>query len=100
VIPLRDLIGTILHDIQANREESVSLNKPTLIDPRLYTIDAAQVLSIVSPALSLVLKPSKTRYNKSKKRTRVDIANDSDNDGTLPLAVKKIDLGAALMGLL
>jgi hypothetical protein len=99
VMPLRDLIGTILHDVQANGEESVSLNKPTLIDPRLHTIDAAQALSTASPAPSLVLKPSKTPYNKSKKRTRVDTADNSDNDGTLPLAAKKIDLGAALMGL-
>jgi hypothetical protein len=99
VMPLRDLIGTILHDVQANGEESVSLNKPTLIDPRLYTIDAAQALSTASPAPSLVLKPSKTPYNKSKKRTRVDTADNSDNDGTLPLAAKKIDLGAAFMGL-
>jgi hypothetical protein len=98
VMPLRDLIGTILHDVQANGEESVSLNRPTLIDPRLYAIDTAQASSIASPAPSFVSKPSKMLYNKSKKRTRVDTADDSD-DGTLAPAIKKVDLGAALMSL-
>jgi hypothetical protein len=99
MMPLRDLIGTILHDVQANREESVSLNKPTLIDLQLYTIDTAQASSTVLPAPSLVLKPSKTPYNKSKKRLQVNTADDSDNDSTLTLAAKKVDLRAALIGL-
>ena len=98
VMPLRDLIGTILHDVQANREESVSLNKPTLIDPRLYAIDAARASSTASPAPSLGFNPSKTSYNKGKKRTRVNAANNLD-DGTLTPAAKKVDLGAALIGL-
>jgi hypothetical protein len=35
VMPLRDQIGYILHDVQANGKGSLALEDPTPIDPRL-----------------------------------------------------------------
>jgi hypothetical protein len=99
VMPFRDLIGAILHDVQANGEESISLNVPTPIDPRLWAMDATRSSATTSPAPSSVSKTAKTPYNKSKKRTWVDTGDDSD-DGTLaPAAKKVVDLAGALAGL-
>jgi Myb/SANT-like DNA-binding protein len=110
VMPLRDLIGAILHDVQANGGESLSLNIPTPIDPRLWALDAAQASSTASPAPSSASKASKTLYNKSKKRAWVDTGDDSE-DATpalvaLPVVKKvmvnnnnKVDIGVALSGL-
>jgi hypothetical protein len=98
-MPFRDLIRAILYNIQANREESISLNVPSPIDPRLSAIDAARLSATISPAPSSVPKTAKTLYNKSKKRTRVDTGDNSD-DGTLaPAAKKVVDLAGALAGL-
>jgi hypothetical protein len=107
VMPLRDLIGAILHDVQANRGESLSLNIPTSIDPRLWALDTARASSTASPAPSSSSKAPKTPYNKSKKRAWVDTGDDSE-DATLALVAlpvvkkvmvndnNKVDIGTAL----
>src|SRR5256885_16796146 len=99
-MPFRDLIRAILQDVQANREESISLNVPTPINPRLWAMDAACLSATTSPAPSSVSRTAKTPYNKSKKCTRVSTGDDLDNS-TLALAAKKVvDLAGALTGLL
>jgi hypothetical protein len=95
VMPFRDLIGAILHDIQANGEDSLSLNKPTPIDPRLREIDAIRLSTTTSPTPSSISKTAKTLYNKSRKRTRAEGSDDLD-DATLAPVAKKVDLGTAL----
>jgi hypothetical protein len=95
VMPFRDLIGAILHDIQANGEDSLSLNKPTPIDPRLREIDAIRLSTTTSPTPSSIPKTAKTLYNKSRKRTRAEGSDDSDDATQAPVA-KKVDLGTAI----
>jgi Myb/SANT-like DNA-binding domain len=107
VMPLRDLIGAILHDVQANGSESFSLNILTPIDPRLLALDTTRVSSIVSPASSSASKAPKTIYNKSKKRAWFDTSDDLEDDTLAPVALpvgkkiivndnNKVDIGAAL----
>jgi hypothetical protein len=97
-MPFRDLIGSILHDVQANGEESFSFNKPTTIDPRLRAMDTARSSATESPDPSFVSRTAKTLYNKSKKRPYTEPTNDSEDD-TLAPAPKRVDLAGALMGL-
>jgi hypothetical protein len=103
VMPFRDLIGAILHDVQANGEESIALVPSILIDPRLYAIDTAQLSSASSPTPSTSSKVSKTLYNRSKKRPLAETGDDSDDSTLAPVPkkviVNKVDLGAALQGL-
>jgi hypothetical protein len=98
VMPFRDLIGSILHDVQANGEESFSFNKPTTIDPRLRAMDTARSSATESPDPSFVSRTAKTLYNKSKKRPYTEPTNDSEDD-TLAPAPKRVDLAGALIGL-
>jgi hypothetical protein len=55
----RETISLILHDVQANRKGALTLEEPTLIDPR---IAALKPLSLTSQAFSA---SPKTLYNRS-----------------------------------
>jgi hypothetical protein len=97
VMPFRDKISTILHNVQANREGALSLEEPTILDPRLKALNTTQAFSPVSPASSLASKTSKTLYKKSKKRALIKVS-DRENNNT-PALAKKVDLGAVISGL-
>ena len=96
VMPFCDMIGYILHDVQANGKGALTLEDPTPIDPRLQALDAATTLSSTSPVPIPLPKTTKTSYNKSKKRVKIEDLDESD-EGTP--ALKKIDLGLAILGL-
>jgi hypothetical protein len=97
IMPFRDEISTILHNVQANGEGALSLEEPTVLDPRLKALNTTRALSSASPALSSASKTSKTLYKKSKKRAPIDISDGEDNDTLAP--AKKVDLGVAISGL-
>jgi hypothetical protein len=75
----------------------LSLEEPTVLDPRLKALNTTRALSSASPAPSSASKTSKTLYKKSKKRAPIDISDGEDNDTLAP--AKKVDLGVAISGL-
>ena len=89
-MPLREEIGLILHNVQANGQGALTLKDPMPIDP--------QVTSSI-PRRSSTAPPKKpqTPYKKSKKRAREEEINGSDED-TL-VRTKKVDLGTAILSL-
>ena len=91
VMPYREEIGFILHDVQANGQGALTLEDPTPIDPRLSSSTASR--SSTTP-----LKRGQTLYNKSKKRVKVEDLDRSDENSSTP-APKKIDLGTAISSL-
>ena len=93
----RDLIGHILHDVQANSDGAISLLDPPPIDPRLLLSDSIRSLTARSPSLSLLSRPVRRGpYNKSKKRVKDTDETDDEDNHALPL--KKVDLGSAILG--
>src|SRR6266566_82215 len=93
----RDLIGYILHNVQANSNGVISLLDPPPIDPRLLLSDSIRSLTARSPSLSLPLRlVGRGLYNKSKKRVK-DIDKTDDKDNHAP-QLKKVDLGSAILG--
>jgi hypothetical protein len=90
VMPFRDMISYILHDVQANGRGGLTLETPTPTDPRLTSIAPRQDLPNPPNNIS-----ARTPYNKSKKRVRND-ASDEEGRTTPP---KKIDLGVAISNL-
>jgi hypothetical protein len=92
-MPLCDLIGEILQDVQATGRSSFTIADPTPLDPRLIALDAGNSSASVSPAPIVALKPV---YNKSKKRARIEEGDDVDEKA--PVA-KKVDIGIAISGL-
>jgi hypothetical protein len=93
-MPLRDQIGLILHNVQANRGGALALETPTPIDPR---IEGVRDLSTSSRASSIPPKIPKTPYNKSRKRGITEVTEETNDAG--PSTNKKLDLGIALAGL-
>jgi hypothetical protein len=92
IMPFRERIGYILHDVQARGEDALTLEALTPIDPRLQLTDSTRAPSSSSPAPTL-LKPGKS-YNKSRgKRVPKD---EDEEEGTPP--PKKVDLGVAISG--
>lgn len=66
VMPFRETIGYILHDVQANGISAMSLEDPTPIDPRITSL-RANVDSSASPrSLSAPPKTSKIPYKSRK----------------------------------
>jgi hypothetical protein len=98
VMPYRDEIAFILHDVQANGEGALSLADPTPLDPRLKSLDTIRGSASTSPAPSKPSKLSKTPYNKSKGK-RVKGEEEDSDEGTLAPLPKKVDLGVAITGL-
>jgi Myb/SANT-like DNA-binding domain len=96
VMPFRDIIGYILHDVQANGQGALTLEVLTPVDPRLKALDSTAALYSTSPAPIPLPTTAKTPYNKSKKRIRAEDGDESDK-GTV--ALKKVDLGVAISGL-
>ena len=86
IMPLRDQISFILHDVQANGKGALSLEAPTLLDPR---IEASGVIAITPQGC-------KTPYNKGKKRVLMEMV---DEDEFASSSTKKLDIGIALAGL-
>jgi hypothetical protein len=93
IMPHRDLIGEILQDVQATGRSSFTTAKPTRIDPRLESLNAANPQASTSPTPSLA---SQSLYNRSKKRVRKE--GEDDQDERAPVA-KKVDIGTAIAGL-
>jgi hypothetical protein len=93
VMPFRDSIGFILHDVQANGKGAFTLEEHTAIDPRLTALKTNSLS--ISPRASSA--PPKTSYNKGKKRPVVEITDDTDEPANSLL--KKVDLGVAISGL-
>jgi hypothetical protein len=91
VMPFRDMISYILHDVQANGRAALTLEDATPTDPRLISTAPRGSLD---PPNNTSAKPP---YNKSKKRIRVE-ALDSGEDAPAP-PPKKVDLGVAISGL-
>jgi hypothetical protein len=96
-MPFPDEISTILHNVQANGEGALSLEEPTVLDPRLQALDSTRALSSVSPAPGSASKTPKAVYKKRKKRAPIDINDTEDND--TPAPAKKVDLGVVISGL-
>jgi hypothetical protein len=95
VLPYRDQLSVILHNVKATGGGALSLATPTPVDPRLEGI---QSLSTPSRASSASPNPSKSSYKKSKKRVLAEIMDEGESFGSLS-SNKKVDLGAALLGL-
>ena len=93
IMPLRDLIGEILQDVQATGRSAFTTADPTPLDPRLIALDAGNSSASISPAPIAALKPA---YNKSKKRARIEEGDDVDEKAP---AAKKVDIGIAISGL-
>jgi hypothetical protein len=91
VMPYRETISLILHDVQANGKGALTLEEPTPIDPR---IAALKPLSLTSRASSA---PPKTSYNRSRKRNIAEIADNKDK--TINGSNKKVDLRVAIASL-
>ena len=90
-MPLRDQIRFILHDVQANSRGAFTLENPTPIDPRIEAVRSQTSSGRVSPA------PSKGTYSKSRKRTIIEVTDDSDEPS--PSSAKKLDIRIALTAL-
>ena len=90
VMPRREEIGLILHDVQANGQGALTFEDLTPIDPRLS-------LSIASQSSTPPLKRPRITYNKSRKRVKVEEVEATDDES--PILVKKVDLGAAISSL-
>jgi hypothetical protein len=99
VMPYREALSLILHDVQANGKGAMTIEEPTPIDPRLTSL---QGLASSSQASSTPLRgspaPAKPPYNRSRKRGALEASNEEDllTSGN---ASKKIDLGVAITGL-
>ena len=90
VMPHREEIGLILHDVQANGQGALTFEDLTSIDPRLS-------LSIASKSSTPPLKRPRITYNKSRKREKVEEVEATDDESLI--LVKKVDLGAAISSL-
>jgi hypothetical protein len=96
-MPFCDLIGHILHDVQANSNGAISLLDPFPIDPRLLLSNSIRSLIAGLLSLSLLLRlVGRGLYNKLKKRVK-DI-DEIDNKDNYALLLKKVDLGSAILG--
>jgi hypothetical protein len=89
-MPFREEIGLILHDVQANGQDALTLEDPMPIDPQLALFMAPRS-STVPPKRAL------PPYKKSKKRVKAEDLDGSDEDSPVP--AKKLDLGVAISGL-
>jgi hypothetical protein len=101
IMPFRDSISMILHDVQANGKASLKIEPFTnvsTLDPRLMAIQNNSALSSTSRSSSAPPKVGRGLYNKSRKREIMEITNDTDNAFQTP--AKKIDLGVAITALL
>ena len=92
IMPFRDYISFILHDVQANGKGALTLEEPTALDPRLASLK----VNSLSTARRSSLVPPKTPYNKGKKRPIEESTNDTDEGMN---SAKKLDLGVAISGL-
>jgi hypothetical protein len=63
VIPFCDIIGYILHDVQANSQGTLTLEVLTPVDPRLKALDSTTALYSTSLAPIPLLTAAKTLYN-------------------------------------
>jgi hypothetical protein len=100
-MPFRDSISMIIHDVQANRKASLTIEPSTnvsTLDPRLMAIQNNSALFSTSRSSSAPPKVGQGLYNKSRKREIIEITNDTDNAFQTP--AKKIDLGVAITALL
>jgi hypothetical protein len=97
VMPFRDMISYILHDVQANGDSAFSLEKPTPLDPRLEAISQATSASS-SPVPPT--KSSKKLYSKSKGKRTKEEEDESDGGAPVPKKekVEKLDLPTAISG--
>jgi hypothetical protein len=91
VMPYRETISLILHDVQANGKGALTLEEPTAIDLRLASL---KPLSSLSRASSV---PPKTLYNRSRKRNIMETGDDEDD--VTNGSNKKVDLGVAISSL-
>jgi hypothetical protein len=96
-MPFREPISFILHDVQANGKGALTLEEPTVLDPRLAALRNNWSLSVSPWASSAPPKSLKTLYNKGRKRAIVEVVNNIDNASQPSL--KKLDLGVAILGL-
>ena len=90
-MPYKETISLILYNVQANKNNALTLEKPTLIDP---WIAALKPLSLTSQAFSA---PPKTLYNRSWKGNITKIADNKDE--TINSSNKKVDLRVAITSL-
>jgi hypothetical protein len=97
VMPFRDSISFILHDVQANGKGALTLEEPTPVDPRLATLQINSTLSASPRASSAPPKVGNTPYNKGRKHAMVEVTDDTD-EATQP-SLKKLDIGVAISGL-
>ena len=88
----RDTISSILHDVQANRKGALTLEEPSILNPRLRALKPS-----ISRSSSTTLKLPKTLYNKSRKRGIIETTDNTDN-GIKPSA-KKINLRVVITSL-
>jgi hypothetical protein len=97
VMPFRETIGFILHDIQANGTGAISLEDPISIDPRISSLRANSEFTTSPRSLSTPLEISKTLYKKPKKRLLGEDTSGTEESSQPP--PKRIDLGAAISSL-
>jgi hypothetical protein len=94
IMPFQEDIGFILHDVQANSQDALTLEDSMPVGP--------QGATSVPPRPSVVpLKRGQTPYKKSKKRAKPEDLINSEKDYNVSQAppLKKIDLGTAISGL-
>lgn len=96
IMPFRDTIGLILHDVQASVLGALTL-EPTVLDPRLVVLKGNTDSSSSSQASLAPPKVSKTPYNKGQKREITESTDDIDK-ASLPVP-KRIDFGVAITSL-
>jgi hypothetical protein len=95
IMPFRDMISYILHDVQANGDSAFSLEKPTPLDPRLDAINQATSASSPVPPT----KSSKKLYSKSKgKRMKEEDESDGGTPAPKKEKVEKIGFPTAILG--
>ena len=96
VMPFREQLGTILHNVQANGNGALTLATPIPIpiDPRLETLRIQTPSTSTPPRPSALSANTVNIYNKGKKR-----AMEVDNDEEAGPSTKKVDIGVAITGL-
>ena len=91
VMPYKETISLILHDVQANRKGALTLEEPTVINPRFTLLKSLFLSSRAS------LASPKTLYNRSRKRNIMEIRDDEDD--VTNGSNKKVDLGVTISSL-
>lgn len=107
VMYCREMLSEILHESQATGKGALSGNGPSeelleAIDPRLVDLDSVSTTSSAKSSPFTQIKP-KTLYNRSKKRVKVNISNNNNEEAPAfkraIIKKEKVDVGSAISSL-